>query len=93
MEHDERIKELTEFACTTAAVLADHKQVLERHEQNLQAEFRTAQSHRQAIEEMHSHLKSFAEVINQQSVLLGSLQETLLKVLRTMEPGSPEKIN
>jgi len=76
MEHEQvanAIHELSEFATQTAAVLQDHKQVLQRHEENLQAEFRCAQSHRDAITELR-------DLVAAQGQLLRSMQRVLLKI-------------
>ena len=77
MEQAEQLKELTEFAQITAPVLQDHKEVLQRHEENFLGAFHSAESHKVAIEELRQHLHSLAEVINQQSVVMAKLQNLL----------------
>jgi uncharacterized protein (DUF3084 family) len=74
MEQEQVIRELTEFATQTTAVLQDHKQVLQRHEQNLQAEFRCVESHRDAIAALSKDVQAIGELVN-------SMQRCLLRIL------------
>jgi hypothetical protein len=86
MEHEvrEAIHELTEFATITARAIADHKQVLERHEENLRAEYRSVESHKTAIEELRGHLANVAQLVNQQNILMAAMQKSLLRVLNNL---------
>ena len=90
MADEEAIKEFREFAQITAEVLQDHKQTLQRHEENFVGAFHSAESHKVAIEELRQHLRSLAAVINEQSVVMAQLQKMLSNLGAAKES---EKIN
>lgn len=84
MEHAEAIKELVSFAEQTGRTLQNHRDQLQRHEEILHAQYNGGASHRDAIEVLRKDMLSLGELVNAQSVLLQSMQRTLLKIVTTL---------
>jgi hypothetical protein len=87
MEHEEvvnAVRELTSFAEQTGHTLRNHRDQLQRHEEILHAQYKGGASHRDAIEVLRKDMLSLGELVNAQSVLLQSMQRTLLKIVTTL---------
>jgi len=85
MEHEETIRELRDFAETTARVLANHKTQIARHEEILHAQFKGGESHASAIKELR-------ELVAAQSALLSSMQRVLARIVDSLGLPLDEQI-
>jgi ornithine cyclodeaminase/alanine dehydrogenase-like protein (mu-crystallin family) len=90
MEHEEAIRELRDFAETTAAVLANHREQLQRHEEILHAQYKGGESHHAAITELR-------ELVSAQSQLLTSMQRVMLRIVKSLgfdpDETNPDSVN
>jgi hypothetical protein len=91
MEQAELVKEFREFAQLTASALQNHKETLERHEQNLLCAFNSAKGHTQAIEQLRENLHALADAINKQNVAMAKLEKVLSNL--GMEHADEPQVN
>lgn|SRR5262249_8312961 len=76
----------------TNRTLLSHKAVLETHEQNFAAAFKTATSHRDGIEQLRTAMRELTELVNAESRLLQSMQRVMLKVVNHIGMAPPEDL-
>jgi len=90
VEHEEVIRELTEFATTTGRTMHNHREQLQRHEEILHAQFKAGTTHHGAIEVLRKDMQSLGQLVNSQSELIASMQRCLVRILQTLGMPSPD---
>ena len=91
MEHEEVIRELTEFATTTGRTMHNHREQLQRHEEILHAQFKAGTTHHDAIQTLRKDVQDLGQLVNSQSELIASMQRCLVKILQTLGMPSPDE--
>jgi hypothetical protein len=84
MSEDELKRELRELVQLLGNLAQNHAVTLKRHEENLIAAHKAVTNHASAIEDLRTNFREMGQHIIQQDRAITTLQESMLRVLRTL---------